>query len=448
MALSRLAAIVTLLLTIACGGARDPAVPARGDALRVDTLSYGRFGPVLLYRRHEPPSRVVLFISGDGGWNLGVVRMAEELTSLDAMVVGIDIRRYLGALGAAKESCSYPAGDFEALSQWIQQRLRFPAYVTPLLMGYSSGAALSYATLAQAPPGTFVGGVSLGFCPSLRVGRPLCRGYGLNSAVQARPGMRRFAPGDTLGAPWIVLQGAIDGAESRWMPQLRRAFIRVTGTPGAPTSPRAPEVSDLPLIELGPSAASRELAVVVSGDGGWAGIDRQIGQTFAAEGISVVGLNSLRYFWKPRTPEEAGADLARVLRHYLQAWNASRVLLVGYSRGADVLPFMVNRLPADLRSQIDVVALLGLSREAGFEFHFADLVAGAKGGRPTLPEMRGLRGLRVLCVRGTDETGSACRDLPPGLATVVSLPGGHHFGGAYRQVANRILESAQRRSRT
>jgi hypothetical protein len=42
------------------------------------------------------------------------------------------------------------------------------------------------------------------------------------------------------------------------------------------------------------------MAVVVSGDGGWAGIDRDLGEELAREGLPVVGLNSLQYFWKPR----------------------------------------------------------------------------------------------------------------------------------------------------
>jgi type IV secretory pathway VirJ component len=183
--------------------------------------------------------------------------------------------------------------------------------------------------------------------------------------------------------------------------------------------------------------------VVISGDGGWASLDRQIGETFVARGIPVVGLNSLEYFWRARTPDQAGADLSRLLRHYRAAWGASEVLLVGYSRGADVLPFMVSRLPEDLRSRIRVVALLGVSHRAGFEFHLADLVgAGATGQWPTVPEISRLRGLRLLCVYGTDEKDSACHDLPPDLATTVAMPGGHHFGGAYRAIAARILRVA------
>jgi len=42
-----------------------------------------------------------------------------------------------------------------------------------------------------------------------------------------------------------------------------------------------------------------------------------LGNIFAENGVSVVGLNSLNYFWKERTPEEAAKGLERILRHYL-----------------------------------------------------------------------------------------------------------------------------------
>lgn len=79
---------------------------------------------------------MVLFVSGDGGWNLGVVDMAKALTSLDALVAGIDITSYLKKLKASKEACNYPAADLEGLSQFLQKRYDFPDYVSPVLVGY------------------------------------------------------------------------------------------------------------------------------------------------------------------------------------------------------------------------------------------------------------------------------------------------------------------------
>lgn len=168
------------------------------------------FGTVHLYYESPRPTRVVLFVSGDGGWNLGVVDMARSLASLDALVLGVDIVHYLRELAGGPEPCSYPAGDFEQLSQFVQKELDFPDFISPVLVGYSSGATLIYAALVQAPSTTFWGGLSLGFCPDLTLGKPLCRGSGLEWARGRKPTEYIFQPAAMLEVPWIVLQGEVD----------------------------------------------------------------------------------------------------------------------------------------------------------------------------------------------------------------------------------------------
>jgi type IV secretory pathway VirJ component len=443
----------------------------------VDTLHFGRFGDVMLYRQQEHPSHLILFVSGDGGWNLGVVAMARELAGMDAAVAGIDIRHYRAALERTPETCGYPAADFEALSQWLQRRLGYPAYTAPVLVGYSSGATLVYAALAQAPPNTFLGALSLGFCPDLSLTRPLCRQHGLRtvrSRGPARPQQARhltFLPADSVAAPWVVLQGEGDrtcsadsaenfvrrvrgaelvllpkvghgfGVESRWMPELREAYARMVDT-APPAIVRAAPVRDLPLVELPAAGSGHGLAVIVSGDGGWASLDRQIGETFREHGVSVVGVDALRYFWSARTPDQMGADLTRIARHYLDAWHRDELLLVGYSLGAETLPFMVSRLPRDLWNRIRVVALIGPARTTSFEFHVGSWLGTAKGNVPTAGEIARLKGLNLLCLYGSAEDDPVCPTLAPAVARSVELPGGHHLGGAYRQLAERILLSA------
>lgn len=202
------------------------------------------------------------------------------------------------------------------------------------------------------------------------------------------------------------------------------------------------EVSKLPVIEVpAKSGGSDILAFIASGDGGWSGLDAGVAKALAAQGIPVVGLNSLRYFWKPRTPDESAQALAAILRQYLEAWNKRRLLLIGYSQGADVLPFMISRLPADLSERIDGLALIGLAPEVSFEFH----VRGWLGATPktnvyqVMPEVEKLRGRNVLCLYGADEKDSLCPELPAALAQLDQLPGGHHFGGDYAAVARHIL---------
>ena len=64
-----------------------------------ESVEFGGFGKLTLYYNSPHPSHVVLFVSGVGGWNLGVVDMARELANLDSLVVGIDITHYIKELG-------------------------------------------------------------------------------------------------------------------------------------------------------------------------------------------------------------------------------------------------------------------------------------------------------------------------------------------------------------
>ena len=101
------------------------------------TLDIEPFGKVWIYRTAPHPQQVVLFVSGDGGWNLGVVQMARTIAEQGAVVVGIDIIHYLKYLESTKEQCYYPAGDLETLSKTVQQHLGIPDYIVPVLIGYS-----------------------------------------------------------------------------------------------------------------------------------------------------------------------------------------------------------------------------------------------------------------------------------------------------------------------
>lgn len=461
--------------------AAPPAAPAER------TLEFGGFGTLHLYGDPASARAVVLFASGDGGWELGVVDMARALSGLGALVAGFDTVHYLKGVESGAESCAYPAGDLEQLAQFVEKEAGLPRYLPPILAGYSSGATLVYAAAAQAPAATFRGAISLGFCPDLPGAKPFCRGSGLGSQPDPKAKRLAFEPASRLETPWMVFQGEIDevcdprataafvagvpggeivalpgvghgfSVERNWLPQLRRGFERLAADPPAPAAvPVAPArsggagsggpPSDLPLVEVpatgtpaGPSAG-RTLAVVLSGDGGWAGMDKEIAGQLARLGIPSVGWNSLQYYWRARTPDAAAEDLGRILAYYLPAWGRERALLIGYSFGADVLPFLVARLPEAWRRRVELVTLVAPSTTAQFEFHVAEwLGSAATDALPTAPEVARLRDLRVLCLQGENDDESLCRKLPPGAAEVAILGGGHHFGGGYAEVARRIV---------
>ncbi|HKI47460.1 MAG TPA: AcvB/VirJ family lysyl-phosphatidylglycerol hydrolase, partial [Balneolales bacterium] len=183
---------------------------ASAKAVQVDSLHFGTFGKVHIYQTSENPDQVVLFVSGDGGWNEGVVDMAEELAKQNAMVIGIDINTMFHNMLKIKRKCLYPAGDFQELAQYVQRKKGLPEYHIPILAGYSSGATMVYVLLAEAPINTFAGGISLGFGPDLDFPKPFCRGALLQSKLKKSKKGYLFLPVSHLDLPWIVLQGNID----------------------------------------------------------------------------------------------------------------------------------------------------------------------------------------------------------------------------------------------
>jgi type IV secretory pathway VirJ component len=214
----------------------------------------------------------------------------------------------------------------------------------------------------------------------------------------------------------------------------------------AATSIAPQALGDLPIVFVAAQPGippSDTFAIILSGDGGWAGLDKDVAAALAANGISVVGLDSLRYFWTARTPEGLAADVERMIRYYLTALGKQRVVLIGYSQGADVLPFAVNRLTAATRSHVALAAVMGMSEHALFEFHVTSWISDDNSGPATLPEVEKIVGTPVLCIYGAEESDSLCPKLDPHKVTIVKLKGGHHFDGNYDGLARMILASAR-----
>jgi type IV secretory pathway VirJ component len=197
----------------------------------------------------------------------------------------------------------------------------------------------------------------------------------------------------------------------------------------------------LPIIEVPArsKAPTPVFAVLISGDGGWAKIDKSISAQLAERGIPVVGLNSLQYFWTKRAPETVARDVGSLIETYGARWNAREVLLIGYSRGADVLPFAVSRLPEALRRRVALVALLSPSKTTSFEFKVADWFKD-RSGIATKPEIDKLRGTNTICVYGTDDRETVCTDVDARIARPIPLNGSHHFDRDYDALV-RIITS-------
>jgi type IV secretory pathway VirJ component len=213
----------------------------------------------------------------------------------------------------------------------------------------------------------------------------------------------------------------------------------------AAAQPLRSDTKDIPVIELPAPQPSRTIAILLSGDGGWAAIDRAVAGALQKRGVGVVGINSLKYFWRTRTPDGAADDVGSVIRHYFAARHADSVVLIGYPRGAGIAPFVANRLAPDVRSRLHLVALVGAERTASFTFHVTDWFGrgASKNDPPVMPEIAAFGGMPLICFYGAEETDSLCPELKA-PHTIVKLGGGHHFEGDLSAIGDRIVDELRR----
>jgi type IV secretory pathway VirJ component len=472
--MSAMALLVTAMaqiggVAVAQAPGKVPAQARAGFTANATRLNHGRFKDVVVYLPKGAATSFVLFISSDEGWNAAAESMALALVQQGAMVAGIDWPKFKAMLEADGAQCVSPDGDLENLSHFIQAYFHNPTYLAPMLAGISSGAALAYAALAQAPKDTFAGALTSGFCPNINMDKPLCKGSGLESARGPHGSGLAFVPIKHLGNPWVTIQSPQDAqcpaaAVRAFVDNVHGAAIAVvqptlgvqafsaafaklaTGNPSLQVAPPPAALGDLPVIEVAAqpgSAAPDSFAILMSGDGGWAGLDQDIAAALSAKGIPVVGLDSLRYYWTPRTPDGLAADTDRIIRYYLSRFGKKTVLLIGYSQGADVLPFAVNRLPKATRERVALTVIMGMSEHALFEFHVSSWIADDNSGPSTLPEVNRITGMPVLCIYGEDEKDSLCPKLDAKRFIVVKVKGGHHFDGNYAGLAHEIMAAAK-----
>ncbi|HEU4790224.1 MAG TPA: AcvB/VirJ family lysyl-phosphatidylglycerol hydrolase, partial [Flavobacterium sp.] len=439
-------------------------------ALANDVVNYGSFGNVTIYKPTGTPKTFVLFISGDGGWHQGVADMAKNIAKQGAMVTGVNILTYYKNIKKEKVKCYYPAGDFENLSLEIQKRYHFPNYFKPILVGYSAGATLVYGALAQAPANTFKGAVVMGFCPDIELDKTLCNGTALTTKVLKAGKSFYLNPSEKLSEPFIVLQGIRDrecpyadaikymkevnteqlimlpkvghgfSVTKNWLPQFITAYKKIQDTPtyaerkvieNKVNQPQNFQTyqTDLPLTIIhSDTKENLPLAFMISGDGGWTSFDQKLGEQFSKEGIPVIGLDAQNYFWNVKTPQKSALDISKAINHYLKQWNKKSFILVGYSFGASVIPFIANNFPNELKEKIKGVYSLSPNETADFEIHLLDMMSvNLIEKYNVIAEINTIKLLNPVCFFGNEESETVSKKFEASGAKVITLPGNHHF---------------------
>ncbi|OJA57728.1 virulence factor [Burkholderia ubonensis] len=404
---------------VACAGMMlaGGAFATQPAAVKVQTVSGGRYGPVTVTKPNGAMRGFVVMFSQGSGWSAADQQAADALAKAGAMTVGVDAERYAANLAATQEACHHLDGDAEAVSHQLERLAQSSRYYAPIVAGVGQGGAIAKQILSMAPENTIAGMVSVEPAPKLD---PRFKPCPPDPTI-----VRRAMPG------FVETAAAGDAAK---LVALVKPYLR-DGTADEL------DVSDLPLIELPAKGGSNLLAIVISGDGGWRDLDKTIAEALQRDGVSVVGIDALRYFWSEKPPAQTSRDLARVMRTYMARWNATSVALVGYSFGADVMPFAYNRLPAALRDKVSVMSLLGFAPAADFQIRVTGWLGMPASDKAlkVAPEIAKVPPGIVQCFYGEQEKETMCPVLANTGIQVIKTQGEHHFGRDYVALEKQIL---------
>ncbi|WP_377298424.1 virulence factor family protein [Rhizobium sp. SGZ-381] len=424
------------------------------------TFDTGMIPAPHIYKPDGPMKANIFLLSDADGWNASEETQAKALAAKGALVIGIDLPSYLVGLGKDEDDCIYMISDVESLAQQVQRSFGNGSYRSPVIAGIGAGAAVVLGMAAQSPPATIGDAIAVDPEAGIALPKVLC------TPAQKRVDGDRTIYGLTDGPlPMpvsIYLSKTADPAGSAHAKELLTAHedidLEDTDKPAADMLMQAlsdsidaastdDEPLGLPLTILDAKPKLDTLAIIYSGDGGWRDIDSDLGDVLQADGIPVVGVDALRYFWSKKTPEQTGADLSRIIRAYRKQWNVGHVLLIGYSFGADILPATFNKLPESDRAKVIQMSLLALSHNSNFEISVSGWLGGkgsGGGGDPT-KQLQTIDPKLVQCVYGTEDEDDACKSLQPRGIETLGIDGGHHFDEDYEKLARHILDALKRR---
>ena len=179
-----------LMVLVALLNGAGTLVAASPSPPSEESFTFGAAGRVAIYVSSGPPASVVLFVSGDGGWNQGVVPMAERLRGLGALVVGIDIRTFVRNLESSGTRCAYPAGDLEELSRAVQLRHKLSPTCRPSWSATPRGRRSSMPPSPRLLPRLLRGRSASASAPTSGSGSPSARRLGRRPGRAQGRGLR------------------------------------------------------------------------------------------------------------------------------------------------------------------------------------------------------------------------------------------------------------------
>lgn len=187
--------------------------------------------------------------------------------------------------------------------------------------------------------------------------------------------------------------------------------------------------TSLPLSVNSSNDSAKALLFYICGDGGFNKFSTSFMQTLNKQGYAVIGLDAKDYFWHKKTPQEASSAIEAAIGQYNGLWKRKNIVLIGYSFGADVAPFILTHFSLDLARKISRLVLLSPSSKTDFEIHVLQMFGWGKSSGESVPAEINKITKPVMIITGDDEDDFPFDQLTIKNKQVIKMPGGHHYDG-------------------
>jgi type IV secretory pathway VirJ component len=194
---------------------------------------------------------------------------------------------------------------------------------------------------------------------------------------------------------------------------------------------------NVPLRESVSQGNNNYYVILLTGNGGWKDLVESVTSYLNSKNVSVLSINTKEYLLSEKGPAQIACDLQSLIDRYNTKWGQQKFVLIGYSMGAEVLPFAVNCMEERYISDINDLILIGPWQKATFKVKLADYLYEVNKGADIYEELLRMK-LKKAYVICDDNEFSICHKDLEGVIDHDLMGGGHHFGGDYNALSSLI----------
>ncbi len=198
--------------------------------------------------------------------------------------------------------------------------------------------------------------------------------------------------------------------------------------------------TSLPLTFYPSADTTKPLIFYISGDGGFNKFSTSFMQSLNKEGYAVIGLDAKDYFWNKKKPQEAATAIEEAINGSNKEWKKKNIVLIGYSFGADVSPFMLTHFSAALNNKINHLILLSPSAKTDFEIHVFQMLGWGKDAGESVPAEINKILKPVTIIVGDGENEFPFDQLTIKNKRIIKMPGGHHYDGDVDALCKQVIQ--------